>query len=252
MKKLRIGALLAAGLMALSFAGTAFAADNTVGWTGNGWPISTNCKDSAPGEMLWIYTGDSSQAKPVLTVNGVVVAQSATQGGSDNSSWHIVTAYLNSKPSTATTFVTFSGTGGGVLTISHGCPGETTTTTTTTAGTTTTTNGTTTTTTTAGTTTTTTAGTTSSTAQETTTSTSTVDGTSSSTTTTSTKTTTTTPAGGVEAATGTPTITPPATDSVGSSGRASAGSWNLLLAAGLVLTLSILVLTPITKSRRNK
>ena len=76
--------------------------------------------------MLWIYTGDSDD-DVVLTMNGneyTGVQMGSEQG---HGSWHIVTPYQETKPDASLAF-----TGDydpGVLTISHGCPGETTTTT---------------------------------------------------------------------------------------------------------------------------
>ena len=104
-------------LLLLAMAGTAFAA--TVDWEGNGWPVSTNCQDSKPGEMLWIYTGNSD-SDVVLTMNGVTYT--GHQQGQGNGSWHIVTPYVTVKP---TASVAFTGDyDPGVLTLSHGCPGE--------------------------------------------------------------------------------------------------------------------------------
>ena len=42
--KHRIGALIAAAALTLTFAGTAFAA--TANWAGNGYPIKENCDDA--------------------------------------------------------------------------------------------------------------------------------------------------------------------------------------------------------------
>ena len=123
MNKHRIGALIAAAALTLTFAGTAFAA--TENWAGNGYPIKENCDDAAPGTTVWIWTGDSPTA---LTVNGVAQPGSWDQAG-PNGSWKFVTDWLGSEPDHDTTFVTFTGDDG-VLTITHGCAPETTTTTT--------------------------------------------------------------------------------------------------------------------------
>jgi hypothetical protein len=102
-------------MLTLVFAGTALAA--TVDWAGNGWPVNEDCENSAPGEMLWIYTGDSDSTV-VLTVNGVTY--DGVQMG--QGSWHIVTPFFTDKP---TASVEYSGDyDAGVLTLSHGCPGE--------------------------------------------------------------------------------------------------------------------------------
>ena len=67
MNKHRIGALIAAAALTLTFAGTAFAA--TENWAGNGYPIKENCDDAAPGTTVWIC--DGRQPRRRLTVNGV-------------------------------------------------------------------------------------------------------------------------------------------------------------------------------------
>ena len=123
MNKHRIGALIAAAALTLTFAGTAFAA--TENWAGNGYPIKENCDDAAAGTTVWIWTGDSPTA---LTVNGVAQPGTWDQAG-PNGSWKFVTDWLGSEPDHDTTFVTFTGDDG-VLTITHGCAPETTTTTT--------------------------------------------------------------------------------------------------------------------------
>jgi len=123
MNKHRIGALIAAAALTLTFAGTAFAA--TENWAGNGYPVKENCDDAAPGTTVWIWTGDSPTG---LTVNGVAQPGSWDQAG-PNGSWKFVTDWLGSEPDHDTTFVTFTGEDG-VLTITHGCAPETTTTTT--------------------------------------------------------------------------------------------------------------------------
>ncbi|MEI7744945.1 MAG: hypothetical protein WCK58_14500, partial [Chloroflexota bacterium] len=117
MKQHRLGAVIAAAMMVLTFAGVALA--GTVNWSGvNGWPVSVNCSDSAPGEILWIYTGDSD-SPVVLTMNGKTYTGEQMGKGA----WHIVTPWPGDKPSAS---VAYSGDyDSGVLTISHGCPAPT-------------------------------------------------------------------------------------------------------------------------------
>jgi hypothetical protein len=122
MNKHRIGALIAAAALTLTFAGTAFAA--TENWAGNGYPVNEDCKAAAPGTFVWIWTGDSPTA---LTVNGVAQGGTWDQSG-PNGSWKFVTDWFSSEPDHDTTFVTFTGDDG-ILTITHGCAPETTTTT---------------------------------------------------------------------------------------------------------------------------
>jgi hypothetical protein len=124
MNKHKIGAVIAAAMLVLTFAGTAFA--GSLDWNGkNGWPVANGCNqdDTPPGSMLWIYTGDSDSAVK-LTVNGV--EYTGAQQGQGNGSWHIITPYFDTKPSAS---IVFTGEhDAGTLTISHGCPGEVTTT----------------------------------------------------------------------------------------------------------------------------
>jgi hypothetical protein len=102
-------------MLMLAFASTVLAAE--VNWAGNGWPVNEDCQNSDPGEMLWIYTGDSDSTV-VLTVNGV--DYDGVQMGAG--SWHIVTPFFTDKP---TASVEYSGDfEPGVLTLSHGCPGD--------------------------------------------------------------------------------------------------------------------------------
>jgi hypothetical protein len=61
------------------------------------------------------------------------------------------------------------------------------------------------------------------------------------------------PSGGVEAATGTPRLTPPSTDSIGSPVSGSTGeTWRLMLIAMAGLLATILVLTPATRPIRKR
>ena len=66
MNKHRIGALVAAAALTLTFAGTAFAAEDT--WEGQGYPPKEDCEKSDPGEALWIWTGESDSVNGQPTV----------------------------------------------------------------------------------------------------------------------------------------------------------------------------------------
>jgi hypothetical protein len=120
MNKHRIGALIAAMALTLTFAGTAFATSHP--WTGNGYPNETCTGDQTTA--LWVWTGDSPTS---LTINGNV--QSGTWTHNGNGSWHftVTLGAGNWPPSSAS--VEYTG-GSGVLTLSH-CDGGTVTTTTT-------------------------------------------------------------------------------------------------------------------------
>jgi len=266
--KLRIvGWLAVAGLLATALISpatalatgpnTAASSSSQTSWEGNGYPIDNGCTsgDTAPGEVLWIFSGDSD-SDVVLHLNGS--EYTGTQMGKGGA-WHIISPWFDSAPTGA--YVTWTGTFENsdkfVLTISHGCEGTTTTTTSsttsseTTSETTsdTTSSETTSDTTTSDTTTsdTTTSDTTSSTTSSETTST-TTDGT-----TTTSTTTKSSPSGSVLGETGTPNVTPPSTDTISASGGQSlGGSWNMLLVLSAVLLVAVLILTPAQKSRRNK
>jgi hypothetical protein len=76
MNKHRIGALIAAAALTLTFAGTALA-DGTVDWTGNGISAgqfnNEQCDAANPaGTMLWVFSpsGNDSVTAAELTVNG--------------------------------------------------------------------------------------------------------------------------------------------------------------------------------------
>ena len=268
MKPHHLFALLAALAMTLMFAATAFA--GTVTWTGQGVTDgelnNVDCEASETGFGLFIYTGDSDTA-PVLTIDGV--PYTGVQQG--QGSWHFEVPLPDPlDPAEHTITVTFTGDHDpGVLTLSHGCPGETTTTTTTTTSTTTettdtettttettTTSDTTTTeTTTSDTTTiettdtettdteTTDTETTDTTTSDTTTDTTDTETTDTETTDTETTDTETTPEGSVEE------LTPPSTDMIGQPGGSSSVSTGLLLVLAGVLS-SVLVLVPASVRRR--
>ena len=130
MNKHRIGALIAAAALTLTFAGTAFA-DSSLQWTGqgvtNGEVNSENCDDVDPGELLWIFT-DGDATDVYVTVDGNMVGTAVDKGGS----WHITTPWLDPlDPNEYDVVVHY--TGGDAknpqFTLSHGCPAETTTTT---------------------------------------------------------------------------------------------------------------------------
>jgi hypothetical protein len=119
MNKHRIGALIAAAALTLTFAGTALATDHP--WAGNGYP-QQSCNGS-PETALWVWTGDSPTS---LTINGNVQSGSWSQNG--QGSWHFtVTLGAGNFPPTSAS-VEYTG-GSGVLTLSH-CDGTVTTTTT--------------------------------------------------------------------------------------------------------------------------
>jgi hypothetical protein len=181
-------AVTAATLLMMAWAIFPTAAFATVPWTGNGVHNaipnrelnSVICDDQNTPYLFWVFTGSpgAGLTDVTLTVNGQTFDMD--QAGGPNSAWQAQSPFsdLNS--------ITASVDGvNGTLTISHGCPGETTTSTTTTPTSTTTTP---------------TSTTTTATSTTTTTPTTT-------TTTTPTTTTTTTPGGGGGGGT---TTTPPA------------------------------------------
>ena len=276
MNRLRIGVVLTAALMALWFAGltnlpagrtlasdttvttstTDTAATGTTVWGGNGWentaqaPEQLQCGDNTAltSYVLWVFTGDTADG----TVVTVTIPSLGTYSGTANGdgSWHIFSPWLTTTPTGA--FATWTNgsyrqgqrlvtvdNSNAVLTISHGCAPTSTTTTTSTTSTQTTE---------------TTPTTTSTTSTQTTETSATTHFifTTQATSTAQTTTSTGTPQGTVSGITGTPEPTPPATDTVGVPHQASSGSWSLLLAAGAILTLAILILTPARKARRGK
>ena len=116
----KLGWLAVASMLALAMIGpgTAVALGSDQTWAGNGWPVKENCKDAAPGTIVWIWTGDNPTA---LTINGQVQAGTWVQSGGGSSSWKFVSTWFDTEPDHATTFVTFTGDDG-TLTITHGCP----------------------------------------------------------------------------------------------------------------------------------
>ena len=126
MKKSTIGAVIAAGMLVFAFAGTALAG-GTHTWDGQGvenGDVNHNCDGLEPGELLWIFTGDPV-LPATLHINGN--DYSGTQGGGPNSSWHFVTPWFDLDPDVTDASIDY--VTDGQLTISHGCPAETTTTT---------------------------------------------------------------------------------------------------------------------------
>ena len=127
------GALLLGLMLSSTGAALATVGANTQYWTGNGSDAynSPDCKDDlAPGQMLWIWTGDGTNV--TISVEGQVVdGFHPGKGASDSASFHFITTLYD-----LNTLV--SGSGGnvwvnwdgdstpGTLTISHICPAETT------------------------------------------------------------------------------------------------------------------------------
>ena len=278
MKKFRIGALLAATALLLSFAGTAFATITGPSVT----PIEhsgniTTCPAGystvfidGPGQgttsdsgnaggvtvQVWYSNGQTTVA---FAATGGVVNIAYIKGGDNYNEYN----YGGAGAVADSGLVSPLNGGGNVPTVSHTvfCVTATTTTTSSSTSSSTTQSTSSSTTETSSSTSSSTTQSTSSSTTETTSSTSSQSTTSSATTsgittlqtTSSSATTAQTPSGSVEGATGSPQLTPPATDAMSSaSSQTPSGSWNLLLAAGVVLTLAILVLTPAAKSRRNK
>ena len=133
MNKHRIGALIAAVALTLTFAGTALA-DGSVNWEGNGITAgqfnNEQCDDAnAPGTMLWVFTpgGNDSVTGADLIVNGVNYGPM----NQDNGQWKLRIPLIapGDIDSASVEFEGSLGSGNAVLTISHYC-GEVTTTTT--------------------------------------------------------------------------------------------------------------------------
>ena len=133
MNKRKLLGLVASGALVLGamFASTGgvLAADNTQYWAGNGTSngeIDTNdCAQDPSGHQLWIWTGDGTNVW--ISVDGEVV-QGVQQG---NGSFHFATNWHDIGDLTTgqggNVFVTYDGAfdDNAVLTLSHGCPGET-------------------------------------------------------------------------------------------------------------------------------
>lgn len=265
MKKSRLGAVLAGGVLVLAFAGTALA-DGTVDWNGKNGLDAQPCTGDHAGQTHWIFNpgGNDSVTAAELWIDGADAGAMQQNGGG---SWSL---FVDGgiPGSAAVAFTGSLGSGNTVLTIS--CTGETTTTTSSESTTTSSEQ-----TTTSSEETTTTEETTSSqettsseetTTSEETTETGSVSDTtssqettsessseSSSTATTSTETSTThTPSGSVEAETGTPTTTPPPTDTLSSTSSPSDGSWQLFLLGASGVLAGILLLKPAKAKARKR
>jgi hypothetical protein len=122
MKTKRIAALLAAGALLLTLASSAFAtAESSFDWqkdgNGQGWPNAT-CTDSS-ASMLWVWTGENPTS---LTINGNVQAGSWVEmNDNGKAAWHFTTAITANNYPPTTASVTYTGEAG-VLTLSH-CDG---------------------------------------------------------------------------------------------------------------------------------
>jgi hypothetical protein len=135
-------AVTAATLLMMAWAIFPTAAFATVPWTGNGVHgeipnrelNSVICDAQNTPYLFWVFTGSpgAGLTDVTLTVNGQTFDMD--QAGGANSAWQGQTPFFDLNSITASV----DGVNG-TLTISHGCPGETTTTTTTTPTTTTTT-----------------------------------------------------------------------------------------------------------------
>jgi hypothetical protein len=129
-------AVTAATLLMMGWAIFPTAAFATVPWDGNGVVNGKfkveQCDDLNTPYIFWIFTGDPGPGLTdvTLTVNGQKFDMDQAGGG--NSAWQGTSSFFPLNSITASV----DGVGGN-LTISHGCPGETTTTTTTTSTTTT-------------------------------------------------------------------------------------------------------------------
>jgi hypothetical protein len=123
-------AVTAATLLMMAWAIFPTAAFATVLWDGNG-VVDGNfklerCDDLNTPYIFWVFTGDPAPGESVvhLTVNNGAPISMVQQG---KGSWHATSPFFDLNTVTASV----DGVDG-TLTISHGCPGETTTTTTTT------------------------------------------------------------------------------------------------------------------------
>jgi hypothetical protein len=129
----RLAALLASsaliiGMFGLSTGGV-LAADNTQYWQGNGTTDGeidkVECDESNTAGQLWIWTGDGSNVW--INVDGELV-QGVQMG---QGSFHFATGWHDIGDLTpgdgGNVFVTYDGAvdENAVLTLSHGCPGET-------------------------------------------------------------------------------------------------------------------------------
>ena len=230
MKKSRLGALVAAAALTLTFAGTAFA-DGQTNWTGNGLGengYNDGCKEDGPDTMLWIYNpgGNGNVTAAELFING----QSQGAMSDKTGNFKLITSYI-APGDLDSAYVLFTGTEGNnsVVTISHACEGVTTTTTTTT--------------TTQPTTTTTTESINTETT-DTTTTTTTTDSINTETTSHETTSEETTPEGSVEE------LTPPHTDTIGQPASSSSVSTGMLLVLAGILSIVLVAVPAAVRNRR--
>jgi hypothetical protein len=267
MNKHRIGALLAALALTLTFAGTTLA-NGTIIWTGNGVTDGKYLEDCADGTgMLWILTpGSFSGGTLTIVVDGVAHTYSPgeSNGNSDGWRWWIGDYFAPGDIDSASAEYTGSAVDSTKLKVSHACEGTTTSTTsdettttsdetsTTSDETSTTSNETSTTSdetsTTSNETSTTSDETSTTTTSDETSTTTTSDETSSTTTTTDEITTTTsnetTPDGSVEE------LTPPSTDALAQQTSSSTVSTGLLLVLAGILAAALVVIPAAARSRR--
>ena len=235
MNKHRIGALIAAAALTLTFAVSALATEFT--WGGNGYPNATCDENSSV--MQWVWTGDSPTS---LTINGQVQSGSWAQKGGGAWQFQADINGTNYPPTSAS--IDYTGDDG-TLTLS-GCDEHTTTTTTTTTTTAPETSSTTTTTTTTTTTSSVSIETQCTNCSDTSTTTSSTTNTNSINTlvTTSDTTANDTPDGSVEE------LTPPSTDTIGAATSSSSVSTSLLLVLAGVLATALVVIPAAARKRR--
>ena len=121
----------AASVLMLVWAVFPTAAFATVTWDGNGVTNgefnNNDCNQDSTPHIFWVFTGSPGPGLTdvTLTVNGQTFDMD--QAGGPNSAWQTTTPFFDLGSITASVD---GATESGVLTISHGCPGETTTTTT--------------------------------------------------------------------------------------------------------------------------
>jgi len=135
MNKRKLLGLVASGALVLAATlgstGGVLAAANTQYWAGNGTTngeIDNNdCNTDSSAHQLWIWTGSADGLDVWISVDGEVV-KGVQQG---NGAYHFTTGWHDigdlTTGSGGNVFVTYDGTfdDNAVLTLSHGCPGET-------------------------------------------------------------------------------------------------------------------------------
>jgi hypothetical protein len=237
----QLAAAMSAGALVLGMLGMsagAVLATNQVAWDGNrGTDGNGNVSDNRCNQsnnvpyLYWVFNpgGNDSVESASITFGGTGAGTFAMEQVSDNGTWKLTDGdWFDLVGLTAVvTFTGELGNGNAVVTISHGCPGQSTTTTTTTTAATTTT----------------TAATTTTTAATTTT----TQETSSTTAGTTTTTSFTQTQSGI-----TDVPTQPNTAAIGTGGPSNPGNgtWMLLLALGLLLG-SVVILTPAKAKNRS-